>query len=343
MMKTDTVETPSFVMPDAVEVDQASTQTYAKFVLQPLERGFGTTLGSSLRRTLLSSMEGAAILAVRIEGVQHEFTAIPGVVEDVPELVLNLKQVRLRLHTDEKKTIHVRKKGPGELVAGDLAVDSAVEIVNPKLVLATLSEGAEIAMEVDLGKGRGFLLAEEMESEDIPIGTIPIDAVFSPITKVDFEVGNARIGQKTDYDKLTLEVWTDGTTTPRSAVAFAVRLLREHLQLFMGESEREETGARGVLAAAPTSVLDTRVEDMDLSMRSINCLRAAGITTVQELVLKSENDMLKYRNFGRKSLIELTEKLESLGLRFGMSPEELAEVRAQLSGGSAPEEKSEEA
>jgi DNA-directed RNA polymerase subunit alpha len=343
MTKTDAAETLSFVMPEAVEVEETAAQMHGKFILQPLERGFATTLGTSIRRTLLSSMEGAAIQAVRIEGVQHEFTTIPGVVEDVPEFVLNLKQVRLLLHSNERKTIRVKKTGPGTLVAGDLEVDSAVQIINPSLVLATLSSDVEVNMELDLGKGRGFLLADEIETEDTPIGTVPIDAIFSPIVQVNYEVSNARVGQRTDYDKLTLDVWTDGTTTPRAAVAFAARLLREHLQLLLDDSEREEAGVRGVVALAPTSILDQRVEDLDLSMRSINCLRAAGIATVQELVLKSENDMLKYRNFGRKSLIELTEKLENMNLRFGMPPEEVAEVRAKGVDASAATEKSEEA
>jgi len=343
MLKTETPETLTFVMPEAIEIDEATlSETYGKFTLQPLERGFGTTIGNSIRRTLLSSLEGAAIEAIRIEGVQHEFSTVPGVVEDVPELVLNLKQVRLRFHSNERRTIHVAKQGPGVLKAADLEVDSAVEIVNKDHAIATLDEGASLSMELDIGRGRGFVLAEDMTTEDTPLGTIPVDAIYSPIRRVNYEVSNARVGQRTDYDKVVLEVWTDGTTTPRSAVAYAARLLRSHLQLFLEEGEAEEEAAGPAQQVQPTSVLDVKVDDLDLSMRSINCLRAAGITTAEELVQKSENDMLKYRNFGRKSLIELTEKLEKLGLRFGMTPEDVAEVRAKgITAPVAPEEEKE--
>ena len=335
--ETTTPEPIAFVMPQGLEVDEETlTETYGKFILQPLERGFGTTLGNGLRRTLLSSLEGAAIEAVRIEGVQHEFTAIPHVVEDVPEIVLNLKEVRLRLHSEGRKTIHVSKKGAGKLTAGDLEVDSDLEIINKDHVIATIDKGGSIAMEIELGKGRGFVLADESQSEEALIGTISVDAVYTPIQRVNFEVSNARVGQRTDYDKLVLEVWTDGTTSPRNAVAFSARLLRSHLQLFLEEGEAEAELPLPGKEALPMSVLDLDVDQLDLSMRSINCLRAAGIATVNELVLKSENDMLKYRNFGRKSLIELTEKLERLGVRFGMTPEEVAGVRE--SGLSVPAE-----
>jgi len=345
MLKTDTApEKPAFVMPERIEVDEGTlTNTYGKFILQPLERGFGTTLGNGLRRTLLSSIEGAAIEAIHIEGVQHEFTAVPGVVEDVPELILNLKEVRLRLHSEERKTIHVKKTGPSELAAGDLEVESAIEIVNKDHVIATLEEGAELSMDIDIGRGRGFILADDVTADEIPLGTILVDALYSPVQKVNFEVGRARVGQRTDYDSLLLEVWTDGTTHPRTAVAQAARLLRSHLQFFLEEGEAEEE-AVPAQREEEQSVLDIRVENLDLSMRSINCLRAAGIAMVEELVKKSENDMLKYRNFGRKSLIELTEKLEQLGLRFGMSDEDIALVRSKGVGAPAEtEQKDEEA
>jgi len=336
MLKTDSLKKPTFVMPERLEVEEESlTGNFGRFNLQPLERGFGTTLGSGLRRTLLSSMEGAAIQAIRIEGVQHEFSTVTGVVEDVPEIILNLKEVRLLLHSEDAKTIHVSKAGPGVLTADDLEVDSDVVIVNKDHVIASLDEGAELTMELEIGHGRGFVLADEMVSEDTPLGTIAIDAAYSPIEKVNFHVQNARVGQRTDYDKLVLEVWTDGTVTPTVAVGNAARLLRNHLQLFLGEGEIDEEIVAVQQQKTQTSVLDMKVDDLELSMRSINCLRAAGITSVEELVLKSENDMLKYRNFGRKSLIELTEKLENLGVSFGMTPEDVEEVRAK--GLSAPE------
>ena len=330
MLKTETTDTLTFVMPERLEVEESTLQnTYGKFTLQPLERGFGTTLGNGIRRTLLSSMEGAAIVAIRIEGVQHEFRTVPGVVEDVTEIVLNLKEVRLRLHSEGPKTIHVQKTGPGPLTAADLEVDSAIEIINKDHVVATLDEGGSVAMEIDVSRGRGFVLADDMTTDETPIGTIPVDGIFSPIRKVKFEVGNARVGQRTDYDRLQIEVWTDGTTSPRAAVAHAARLMRSHLQLFLEEGEAEAEIVGAAQQQESQSVLDVKVDDLDLSMRSINCLRAAGITTVEELVVKSENDMLKYRNFGRKSLVELTEKLESRGLSFGMDAEAIAEQRAE--------------
>ncbi len=339
MISTEIIapEAAAFVMPERLEVDEATlSDTYGKFVFQPLERGFATTLGNSLRRTLLSSLEGAAIEAIRIEGVQHEFTTVPGIIEDVPDIMLNLKQVRLRLHSEGRKTIRVSKDGSGTLTAGDLEVDSELEIINKDLVIATLDAGASLSAEVEIGKGRGFNLADDRQIEDALVGTIQVDALYSPIQRVNYQVSNARVGQRIDYDKLELEVWTDGTTSPRSAVAYAARLLRSHFQLFLEEGAPEEEVAAQTKETQPTSVLDVKVDQLDLSMRSINCLRAAGITTVEELVLKSENDMLKYRNFGRKSLIELTEKLEKLGVRFGMTPEDVAQVRA--SGISVPPE-----
>ena len=335
MLMTETTDTLTFVMPERLEVEEHTlSDTYGKFVVQPLERGFGTTLGNAMRRTLLSSMEGAAIVALRIEGVQHEFTTVPGVVEDVTEIVLNLKEVCLRLHSEEPKTIHVQKAGPGSLTAGDLEVDSAIEIVNKDHVIAMLDEGAALVMELDIGRGRGFVLADDVTTDDTPIGTVPIDGIFSPIRKINFEVGNARVGQRTDYDELQLEVWTDGTTGPRAAVAHAARLLRSHLQLFLEEGEVEADAGGAAQQPEAQSILDMKVEALELSMRSINCLRAAGITTVEELVVKSENDMLKYRNFGRKSLVELTEKLENMGMSFGMTPEAIAGIRAE--GVAAP-------
>lgn len=342
MLKTETTEQTTFVVPEGLVSDENTlSETYGKFTLQPLERGFGTTLGNSLRRTLLSSLEGAAIEAIRIDGVQHEFTTIEGVVEDVPEIILNLKEVRLRYHGTASKTVSVGRDTPGEFTAADLAVDSDIEIINGDHVIANIGDNGKLAMELTIGSGRGFRLADDVDSDDLPIGTIIIDAIYSPIRKVNFEVSDARVGQRTDYDRVDIEVWTDGALSPEAALAQAARLLRSHLQLFLeeGEEEDEELIEREVVVK---SVLDTKVEELDLSMRSINCLRAAGIMKVEELVVKSESDMLKYRNFGKKSLIELTEKLEEKGLHFGMTEEELEAVRTQKAVAAEPTEEKED-
>ena len=334
MLRNEIQEQAPFVMPELLEVDEdALTDSYGKFTLQPLERGFGTTLGNGIRRTLLSSLEGAAIQSVRIDGVQHEFSTVEGVIEDVPEIILNLKDVRLRYHGEAPKVIHVSRSKAGDLVAGDLEVDSDVEVINKDHKIATLDAGAELSLDLQIGNGRGFTLGDEVEAEELPIGTIIVDSIYSPIRKVNFEVSNARVGQRTDYDRVEIEVWTDGTVSPRAAVAQAARLLRSHLQLLLEASEETIGAAR---EDAVTSIFDVKVEELDLSMRSTNCLRAAGIQTVEELVLKSEADMLKYRNLGRKSLIELTEKLDSLELRFGMLEDEVQAVREK--GAPAPPE-----
>ncbi len=337
MLRNEIQEQAPFVMPELLEVDEdALTDSYGKFTLQPLERGFGTTLGNGIRRTLLSSLEGAAIQSVRIDGVQHEFSTVEGVIEDVPEIILNLKDVRLRYHGEAPKVIHVSRSKAGDLVAGDLEVDSDVEVINKDHKIATLDAGAELSLDLQIGNGRGFTLGDEVEAEELPIGTIIVDSIYSPIRKVNFEVSNARVGQRTDYDRVEIEVWTDGTVSPRAAVAQAARLLRSHLQLLLEEGEASEETIGAAREDAVTSIFDVKVEELDLSMRSTNCLRAAGIQTVEELVLKSEADMLKYRNFGRKSLIELTEKLDSLELRFGMLEDEVQAVREK--GAPAPPE-----
>ncbi len=341
MATTETEQANVFVMPEELQVDEDSlTDGYGRFTLQPLERGFGTTVGNALRRTLLSSLPGSAIESVRLQGVQHEFTTVPGMVEDVPEFVLNIKEVRLVYYPGEEeegKTISVQKEGAGELTAADLDVEGSIEIINKDHVIAHLDDDAKLDFEFTVGRGRGFVLAEDVRTDDTPVGTIPVDAIYSPIRKVNFEVSDARVGQRTDYDRLDLEVWTDGSTVPAEALAQAARLLRSHFSFFLGEGEVEED-VPGQAPPEPKqlSVLDLDIEKLELSMRSLNCLRAAGITKVEELVGKSETDMLKYRNFGRKSLIELTEKLEALGLRFGMNEEEIAEVRA--SGLAPPED-----
>ena len=250
MVKTEQTDLNVFVMPEALVADEETlTDSYGKFTLQPLERGFGTTLGNSLRRTLLSSLGGSAIEGVRIQGVQHEFTTVTGVQEDVPELVLNLKEVRLRFHaaeSGEKKTLIATKEGPGEMTAGDLAVDSAVEIINPDHVIAHLDDGATLELHVDIGNGRGFFLADDMRTEDTPLGFVPVDAIYSPIRRVNFEVGNARVGQRTDYDSLGLEVWTDGTMTPAAAIAQARQARAQPSPVLPGRGRgRRQCGDRG--------------------------------------------------------------------------------------------------
>lgn len=309
-------------MPRHVEfAEDTMTDGYGRFVLQPLERGFGVTLGNALRRALLSSIQGAAIRSVKFENTYHEFSTLPGVAEDVPQIILNLKQVRLRLHADEEKLIRIEKVGIGEWVAGDLNVDPQIEVVNPELHIATLDEDAEIRAEILIGDGRGYVTADENKVPDQPIGTISTDSVFSPIRKVHYEVENARVGRRTDYDKLTMEIWTDRTVRPDDAVSYAAKILRDHLQLFINfEIEPEEEKAEEVDEERDRvrRILKMSVEELELSVRSSNCLRAAGIARIEDLVQKTESEMLKYRNFGRKSLNELSAILADLGLHFGM-------------------------
>lgn len=309
-------------MPRLVEIDKDSlSETYGKFLVQPLERGFGMTVGHALRRVLLSAIQGAAIKRVNIEGVQHEFSVVKGIREDVTEVILNLKEVALRYYGDEDRGLRVEVSGPGEVRARNLAVDPSVEIMNPDLHLATLGESAKFKMEFTVGKGRGYVFSEENKVPDQPIGTIPLDANFSPVLKVKYDLENARVGRRTDYDKLSLEVWTNGSLRPEDAVAQAARILNEHFNLFIDfEAEPvqveekkvdEETKRIARLLAMP-------VDELELSVRSANCLRAAGITHLRELVSRSEAEMLKFRNFGRKSLTELGDILQKLNLRWGM-------------------------
>ena len=319
-------------MPRLVEIEKESlNDTYGKFVVQPLERGFGVTLGHSLRRILLSSIQGAAIKQVNVQGVQHEFSVVEGVREDVPEIVLNLKEVALRYVGDEDRVLRVEKTGTGALTAGDLAVDPNVQILNPDLHIATLDEGATLTMELTVGQGRGYSFAEENKGPDQPIGSVPIDSSFSPVTNVKYDTENARVGRRTDYDRLSLEVWTDGSVNPEDALAQAAKIMMEHLSLFINFEEEaveveekevdEETKRVARLLAMP-------VDELELSVRSANCLRAAGITHLRELVGRSEAEMLKYRNFGRKSLNELGEILDTLKLNWGMdlAPYENVEI-----------------
>jgi DNA-directed RNA polymerase subunit alpha len=316
------------IRPRRLEKEEDSqADRYGRFWCEPLERGFGTTLGNSLRRVLLSSLQGAAITTVRINGVLHEFSTIPGVLEDVSDIVLNLKEVRLRMHSAGPKTLRVHKKGRGELRAADLvADDSAVEILNPDLHLATLSEEANVELEVTVGTGKGYVLAEKNKTEDMPIGTIPIDSIFSPVRKVNYTVTPARVGRETDFDRLNLEVWTDGAVAPADAVAFAAKILKDQLSIFINFEEPDEAVVSHREERLPLNAnLFKSVEELELSVRSANCLQNANIRYIGELVQKSEPEMLKTKNFGRKSLNEIKELLASMGLSLGMTLENFPE------------------
>jgi DNA-directed RNA polymerase subunit alpha len=312
------------IKPDKVEVN--STLSYGKFVCEPLERGFGTTIGNSLRRIILSSLYGAAIVAVKFDSVMHEFSVIPGVLEDVSEIILNLKEVRLKTSDDKPRMIHIDKQGEGKVTAGDiLSKDGHVEVLNPELHIATLSEKADLKMSMSVKLGKGYSLAEANKEEDSPIGTIPIDAVFSPVKRVNYVVGNARVGQRTDYDKLTLEVWTDGSVKPEDAVAYAAKIFKEQMTIFINFDEDiepvpDEKSEEGQTPKFNENLYRS-VEELELSVRSANCLKNAEILKIYQLVQKSEAEMLKTKNFGRKSLNEIKEVLSEMGLSLGMKLE----------------------
>ena len=291
---------------------------YAKFVCEPLERGYGITLGNSLRRILLSSLPGAAITSMKVDGVQHEFTTIPGVVEDVVEIILNLKQVRLKIFDNEEKSLRIDVEKEGEVTAGDIVGDANVEILNPDLHIATLAQGGKLHMELTADRGRGYNPSVKNKKQNQPIGVIAIDSIYTPVKKVNFYVENTRVGQITDYDKLTIELWTDGSLTPDDALSLAAKVMNEHLALFIDLSEA--TKNTEVMIEKEESkkekVLETTIEELDLSVRSYNCLKRAGIINVEDLTNKTEEEMMKVRNLGRKSLEEVTNKLHSLGLDF---------------------------
>jgi len=316
------------IRPRRLECDDAeATDRYARFWCEPLERGFGQTLGNSLRRVLLSSLQGAAITTLRIQGVLHEFSTIPGVLEDVSDIVLNLKEVRLRLHSRGPKTLRVHSSGEGVLRAGDLVSDDAtVEIVNPERKIATLSPDADVDMEVTVNSGKGYVPAEKNKTEDMPIGTIPIDAIFSPVQKVNYIVTPARVGRETDFDRLQLEIWTDGTITPDDALAYAAKILKEQLAIFINFEEPVESALPLTEEPSPVNPnLFRSVDELELSVRSANCLQNANIRLIGELVQRSESEMLKTKNFGRKSLNEIKEVLQSMGLSLGMRIENFPE------------------
>jgi DNA-directed RNA polymerase subunit alpha len=301
------------------------TNRYGKFYAQPFERGFGTTIGNCLRRALLSSIEGAAITAVKIEGVLHEFSSIPGVVEDATDIILNLKRIPFKLHGAEPKTLRVERTSPGEMLSGEIETDSEVEILDPNVHIATVSEGGSITIEMRLKRGRGYVSAERNFDEDLAVGYIPIDSVHSPVKKVNYTVDSARLGQDTDYDKLTIEVWTNGSVKPENAIGLASKLIKDHMQIFINfeeEPELAEADAEEAGRLAFNENLDRSVDELELSVRSYNCLKNADIRTIRELVQRSEPEMLKTKNFGRKSLNEIKEILMSMGLRLGMKFDE---------------------
>ena len=321
--------------PEKVQV--TSNPSYCKFVCEPLERGFGITIGNSLRRIILSSLYGAAVVSVKFDVVMHEFSAIPGVLEDVSEIILNLKQVRFKVTDPEPKTVRIDASGEGPVMAGDIISDDGhCEVLNKKQPIATLSEKASLKLEMKVKVGKGYSLAEANKDEDAPAGTIPIDAVFSPIKRVNFTVGNARIGQRTDYDKLTMEIWTDGSVAPEDAVAYAAKILKEQMTLFINFDEQLEpkldTKAEEKHLPQFNDNLYRSVEELELSVRSANCLKNADINKIYQLVSKTEPEMLKTKNFGRKSLNEIKEVLNEMGLSLGM----------KLEGFAPPEEETEE-
>lgn len=297
-------------------VESNEEGTYGKFVIDPLERGYGITLGNSLRRVLLSSLPGAAARTVQIDGVLHEFSTIEGVVEDTTEIILNLKKLSLKIHSDEEKVLEIDAEGEGVVTAADIRHDSDVEILNPDLHIATLAEGARLHMKITAGRGRGYVPAEGNKRDDHPIGVIAIDSLYSPVSRVNYEVTNTRVGQVTDYDKLTLEVWTNGSLRPEEAVSLGAKILTEHLMLFVNLTDEAQEAEIMVEKEEDEKekVLEMAIEELDLSVRSYNCLKRAGINTVQELIQKTEADMMKVRNLGKKSLEEVQEKLAELNL-----------------------------
>jgi DNA-directed RNA polymerase subunit alpha len=314
------------IRPRRLEVEESSlTSTYGRFYCEPLERGFGTTLGNALRRVLLSSLQGAAITNIRIDGVLHEFSTIPGVMEDVATVVLNLKDVRVRMNSEGPKLIRVKRSGEGIVTAGDLvSADQTVEIMNPEHKICTLGPESDFEMEVTVDLGKGYVLADKNKTEEMPIGTIPIDSVFSPIRRVNYTVTPARVGRETDFDRLNVELWTDGAIQPADAVAFAAKILKEQLTIFINFEEQAETPALHVDVPDPLNPnLFKSVDELELSVRSANCLQNANIRFIGELVQKTEAEMLKTKNFGRKSLNEIKETLSSLGLSLGMTIDSL--------------------
>ncbi len=304
-------------------VETSGDNSYGKFVVEPLERGYGITLGNSLRRILLSSLPGAAVTSIKIDGVLHEFSTVPGVVEDVTEIILNMKGLRLKLYSDEAKTLYIDYEGEGEIKAGDIKTDADVEILNPDLHIATISGSNRFFMEIAVNHGRGYVSADKNKSPNQPIGIIPIDSIYTPCMKVNYVVDNTRVGQVTDYDRLTLEVWTDGSLTPEEAISLGAKILSDHLNLFINLNDKGRHSEILIEKGEPArdKILEMTIEELDLSVRSYNCLKRAGINTVEDLTNKTEDDMMKVRNLGRKSLEEVVQKLEAMGLSLAPTEE----------------------
>jgi DNA-directed RNA polymerase subunit alpha len=313
------------IRPRKLEVDQDSlTPNYGKFACEPLERGFGTTVGNSIRRVLLSSLQGAAITTVKIEGAVHEFTSLPEVAEDVTDIVLNLKEVIIRSHDGKPHTVRLDKDGEGKVTGKDIQCPEGIEILNPDHHIMTCSKGAKVRIELDVGIGRGYVPAERNKQLNMPVGVVPIDSLFSPIRKVNFSVTNARVGQQTDYDRLTIEVWTNGTVKPEDAIAYAAKILKDQLTIFINFQEGAEPAPEAAVSEEQQKLNENlwkSVDDLELSVRSANCLQNANIRYIGELVQKTESDMLKTKNFGRKSLKEIKEILAGMGLSLGMKLE----------------------
>lgn len=327
----------TFEMPKRLEAEKATlTPTYAKFIAEPFERGYGTTIGNALRRVLISSIDGAAVTSIKIEGMLHEFSSLEGVLEDGAQIVLNIKKLVIRYHGKGPKKIFIDTDKPGPVTAKDIQADETIEIVNPDLVICTLTKQKQLKIEMEIGRGRGYVPAERNKKEDAPAATIPIDSIYSPVTKVNFAVEDTRVGQITDYDRLILEVWTNGAMTAEEALLYASNILQRHLDIFVNygeipieeEEEEEEDGAFKDLISKPIS-------ELELSVRSANCLEAASIKTIGDLVQKTEPQMLKYKNFGKKSLSEITAILQTMGLHLGMNVDE--RLKGKKPGAAAAE------
>ncbi|MEE8242802.1 MAG: DNA-directed RNA polymerase subunit alpha [candidate division NC10 bacterium] len=316
-----------FHKPKGLECElETLTSTYGKFIAEPLERGFGQTLGNSLRRILLSSIEGAAVTTVRIASVHHEFSTIPGVKEDVTDLVLNVKGLRVKMAVEGPRTLHLKATGPGEVRASQIVSDAEVEIVNPNFYIATLDKDGKLQMEIEVGRGRGYASAERNKRENQPVDVIAVDSVFSPIVRVNYQVEDTRVGHATDYNKLTLEIWTDGSILPKEAVVSAARILKDHLNIFSTFDERDEEPERVAADAEKERLVEylaRSVDELELSVRSANCLKNSDIQYIWQLVQKSEAEMLKTKNFGRKSLNEIKEILSGMDLHFGMNLDDI--------------------
>lgn len=311
-----------FQMPKRLECDEVTyTPTYGKFIAEPFERGYGVTLGNSLRRILLSSIEGSAATSIKIDNISHEFSTVPHILEDVTQIVLNIKNVILRSHSKSPKTVYIKATKKGQIKAKDIVTDETVEILNPEQHIATLTEDAKFNMEIEVGRGRGYVTAEQNKKEGLPIGVIPIDSIFTPVKKINFKSENTRVGQRTDYDRLILEIFTNGSVSPKDALLYSANILQRHLDVFVNFGQLPEEEEEEEMTEEEKALYDKLrmpVSELELSVRSSNCLREAKISTIADLVKKSEQEMLSFRNFGKKSLNEISDILKEMGLSFGM-------------------------